>query len=306
MQQQQDKTGQNMTGQNAGLWQIDIFTPHQPVALEAGLEARFEVTSLSVSRTEGGMLHLQGWCELQPDAKALGEMIIATDSDAEWQLHYLEPRDWIAENRKSFPPVSIGSFWVHGAHIDSAVPIGKIPLQIDAAQAFGSGTHPTTQGCLHLLQSLKKRRHKPRRLLDLGCGSAILAMAAQKQFPSLQVVAADSDILSVNASIENAALNQCAPRGFRVVQSLGFSHPLTRQSAPYDIIFANILAPPLRRLAPQLSRALSHRGRLILSGLLVEQAHEIMARYHAFGMVLCEQVIIGDWIALSLEKQKRG
>ena len=288
-----------------GLWQLDIFTPHDAVALEAGLEVRFEVASLSLSRATDGRLHLQGWWEEKPDPLLLEQMITTTDAAAEWSLSYLEPRDWVAENRKSFPPLSVGNFWIYGSHIQQSAPVGKHALQIDAAQAFGSGTHPTTKGCLHLINSLQKWRKTPRNLLDLGCGSAILAMAAKKQYPSLHVVAADSDRLSVQASQQNARLNHIAPAGFQVVQSLGFSHPLTRRSAPYDVICANILAAPLRKLAPDLCRSLASDGRLILSGLLISQAHEILTRYHAFGMVLEEQVMIEDWIALSLTKRRQ-
>lgn len=287
-----------------GLWQVDIFTPNPSVALETGLETRFEITSLSVSKARDGRWHLQGWSEERLDENLLSEMISGADKDAEWTLEYLEPRDWLAENRKSFPPVSVGKFWIYGSHIQQTPPTGKTPLRIDAAQAFGSGTHPTTQGCLHLIEALAKTRRYPKRMLDLGCGSAILAMAAKKIFPSIRVVAADSDRLSVLASRQNARLNHIAPAGFQVVQSLGFSHLATRKAAPYDIICANILAPPLRKLAPELSAALGADGRLVLSGLLTSQAHEILTRYHAFGMVLVEQIVIDEWVALSLRKRK--
>jgi len=289
-----------------GVWQITIIADEPPVALEAGLEVQLNINTFSTHRSDAGFM-LQAWAEDQPDEAVLASMIeqiYGAGHKVEYDISYLAPRDWVAENRKSFPPQRIDRFWVYGSHIDSAAPVASYPLKIDAAQAFGSGTHPTTQGCLVLLGRLRRYRKTPRNLLDMGCGSAILAMAAKRQFPAVTVVAADTDPLSVTASRQNARMNKFARNGFDAVKSAGFDHPLCRKSAPYDLIFANILAPPLRRMAAELTAHLSASGTLILSGLLNQQVDDILTRYRHFGMKLTEQYVIGDWSALMLHKKR--
>ena len=291
-----------------GLWQITVMTDDAPVALEAGIETRLDISTISISKNSERFM-LQAWSEEMPDEAVLSSIIrqiYSTAEIVEYEITYLAPRDWIAENRKSFPPQHIDRFWVYGSHIDAKMPVSSYPLKIDAAQAFGSGTHPTTQGCMYLLGRLRRLRRTPRTVLDMGCGSAILAMAAKRQFPAARIVAADSDPLSVTASAQNARMNKFARNGFDVVKSAGFGHPLCRTSAPYDLIFANILAPPLRRMACDLTSYLSPSGTLILSGLLDWQADDIISRYRHFGMRLTEQYIIGGWSALMLNKRRLG
>jgi len=291
-----------------GMWQITVMTDEAPVALEAGIETRLEISTISISTAEGRYM-LQAWSEDAPDEAVLADMIEQIYGNAhkiEFDISYLAPRDWIAENRKSFPAQHIDRFWVYGSHIEKKVPASSYPLRIDAAQAFGSGTHPTTQGCMYLLGRLRRFRKAPHTVLDMGCGSAILAMAARRQFPACKIVAADTDPLSVTASAQNARMNKFARNGFDVVKSAGFAHPLCRKSAPYDLIFANILAPPLRRMAADLTSYLSPSGTLILSGLLTWQTDDILSRYRHFGMKLTEHYIIGEWSALMLHKKRAG
>ena len=185
----------------------------------------------------------------------------------------LEQRDWLAENRASFPPLHIGRFWVYGSHVKQARPAASLALLVDAAQAFGSGTHPTTEGCLRAIGMIATGvRSAPRKILDMGCGSAILAMAAQRVWPASGIIAADNDPVAVRVAAGNARQNGIAPRQLRCVVSSGFSGRVVRRSGPYDIILANILAGPLRRMAPQLMPHLAAGGWVILSGILNEQA----------------------------------
>ena len=289
-----------------GLWRITIITHEPAIALEAGLEILLDISALATSKSTAGFV-LQAWTEDTPDEAVLASMFTRIYGDKylpKCEVEFLPPRDWLAENRNSFPPQRIDRFWVYGSHVNQQVPAGFYPLKIDAAQAFGSGTHPTTQGCMHLLGRLRRYRMPPRNLLDMGCGSAILAMAAKRQFPAARVVAADTDPLSVTASAQNARMNGISRIGFDAVKSAGFAHPLCRKHAPYDLIFANILAPPLRRMASALVSHLSPSGTLILSGLLTQQTDDILARYRFFGMKLTEHYVIGDWSALMLHKKR--
>ena len=139
-----------------GLWQITVMTDDAPVALEAGIETRLDISTISISKNSERFM-LQAWSEEMPDEAVLSSIIrqiYSTAETVEYEITYLAPRDWIAENRKSFPPQHIDRFWVYGSHIDAKMPVSSYPLKIDAAQAFGSGTHPTTRAvCIFLAVS---------------------------------------------------------------------------------------------------------------------------------------------------------
>ena len=296
------------TGQS-GYWQLDVEMTAHTIALETALEAVLDVQALSSHKSESGYNQLQAWFDTPPDRELIEHLITASvDADKLqcWQISEVSGRDWLAENRKSFPPLLIDRFWIYGSHVNDAPPAGTLPLLVDAAQAFGSGTHPTTRACLHLLHDFARHRPAPRRILDMGCGSAILAMAAHRLFKASQIIAADADIRSVEATRLNRRLNHISPRQLKAVHSLGFAHPDTRSDAPYDLIFANILAGPLRQLSAPLSRHLSPSGRLILSGLLSSQTQSVLSAYHARNMMAEDILTLGDWTAIILKHRRRG
>ena len=219
-------------------------------------------------------------------------------------LHNLADRDWLAENRVAFPPRHIGRFWVYGSHIERHPPVGSLPLLVDASLAFGSGTHPTTEGCLRAIQMLAGAR--PRRVLDMGCGSAILAMAAHRIWPASAIVAADNDPVAIRVTAKNRRLNNIAPAKMRLAVSHGFGSRYVRQSAPYDVLLANILARPLARMAPELCRHLAPRGWLILSGILNQQAVSVRNAYQAQKLRCWQQIRIGDWTTLVMRPSGVG
>ena len=219
------------------------------------------------------------------------------------EVEALAERDWLAENRAAFPPRRIGRFWIYGGHVDTPPPAASWPLLVEAAQAFGSGTHPTTEGGLRAFEAIQ-RRH-PRRCwqaLDMGCGSAILALGALRACPASRFVAADNDILAVRTAAENARINGIAPDAMQAVLSTGYGNRTVRRGAPYDLIFANILAGPLCRMAGDQLAALAPGGWLILSGILNQQATMVARRYAAHGGRCIDRLRIGEWTTLVLTR----
>ncbi len=290
-------------------WCFRAVLSGQTLPLETGLEVVLGAEALSVEKADGGDNLVQAWFEDEPEAGLLEEVVsrsVSPDQLVEQELICHQNRDWLAENRKAFPPLHLGPFWIYGSHITETKPAGSLPLLVEAAQAFGSGTHPTTQTCLLALSSQRKARSAPRRILDMGCGSAILAMAAQRLFPAADIFAVDNDAVSVRTAIENRRKNQISPMKMRAVVSEGFAARDVSRNGPYDLILANILAGPLRRMAADLTANLAPRGQLILSGLLRSQARQLICDYRARQMVLDQRLDQGDWCCLVLSRQRTG
>ena len=187
----------------------------------------------------------------------------------------------MAENQRSFRPFEVGPFWVHPSHISDGMPDGLLPLRIDAGMAFGTGTHATTRGCLELLATLDPA--ETRNAVDVGCGSGILAIAMAKLWQR-EVLGGDNDPEAVDVARENAGLNGVGPL-CRFVVSIGLASPELGGKAPYDLIVANILAGPLEELSTPFAAATRPGGRVLLSGLLVEQAASVLAAYRQHGFV---------------------
>ena len=216
------------------------------------------------------------------------------------QLSELPQKDWVKENREQFPAFRVGRFWVHGSHITSALPPALLTICVDAAQAFGSGTHPTTKGCMQAIQSnLLSQRHV-RRILDLGCGSGILSMAAKHIFPKAKILAADYDRISVKTTLQNWRLNQFPKKGFSVIHSNGFSNSKLRPNQKFDLIIANILAKPLKAFSLCISQNLSSNGRVVLSGLLTGQVRDIRAIYRHHNLFIKYHIRNDEWSTLLL------
>ncbi len=209
-------------------------------------------------------------------------------------------KNWLAECYRTFPPFTVGTFFVRGSHNrDIAVPPGHIGLTIDAATAFGSGEHSTTKGCMTSLITLRDKGFAPARILDLGTGSGILAIAARKLWPSANIIAVDNDPESVNVATEYAEINN-APMTVMLADTPRAANVAAH--GPFDLIIANILAGPLRMLAPDIAASLSPTGVLILSGLLNSQIDDVAAAYAPFGWTIRDQIIAADdWAALTLQ-----
>jgi ribosomal protein L11 methyltransferase len=207
-------------------------------------------------------------------------------------------QDWVAKVRRELPPVEAGRFFVYGSHDAKHLPAGRIGLLIEAAMAFGTGHHGTTLGCLRAFDRLLHQNYIFNNVLDLGCGTAVLAMAAARA-SSINVIASDIDSIAVEVANANIVANDLINR-VKCIQSIGFNADDLLNAAPFDLIFANILKGPLIDLAPEIASNLKTGGIVVLSGILIEQAAEILGIYEAQGITLLEREDIGEWVALTL------
>jgi ribosomal protein L11 methyltransferase len=206
-------------------------------------------------------------------------------------------KDWVKASLENLVPVPAGRFVVHGAHDRARIPANKLGIEIEAALAFGTGHHGTTRGCLLLLDHVLKFR-APKRVLDLGTGTGVLAIAAAKA-RKRAVLASDIDAPSVRVARENARLNGVV-NCVRAIRATGFAAPELAKAGPFDLVLANILANPLRQLAGPMSRHLAPKGFVILSGLLNHQAASVVAAYRARGLVPLRHLKIEGWSSLLL------
>lgn len=223
------------------------------------------------------------------------------DGEFAYSIQELEDRDWLAESYRALPPFTIGSFFIYGSHYDGGAPDGKIPLLIEAATAFGSGEHGTTSRCILAIEHVKKLGVTPRNILDMGCGSGILAAAAAKLWPDVPVFAADNDPECVVVTNRHLAVNNI--ENVKTYQSEAYEpqSPVWKD-APYDFIIANILAGPLIDMAAEQSKALANDAYLILSGTLKEQAARVEAAYVAQCLTLVAEFPGDEWMTLLMRK----
>ena len=220
----------------------------------------------------------------------------------EVHVQLLPDQDWIKLSQEGLPPVRAGRFFVYGAHDAGVVPKGCVAMRIEAGMAFGTGHHETTALCLAVLSDLAKRRRFVH-VLDLGCGTGLLAIGAAKLWRR-PVLASDIDPVAVEVTRENARANGEAPL-VRAFTADGLVDPAIAAAAPFDLIVANIMASPLTRLAPEIARTLAPGGIAVLSGLLTWQENMVASFYRPRGLVLSSTRHDGAWSALTLERPKR-
>jgi ribosomal protein L11 methyltransferase len=219
----------------------------------------------------------------------LGDCDVVADS--------IEDADWVAQSLAGLDPVRAGRFFVHGAHDRGRVPANAVGIQVEAALAFGTGHHGTTRGCLLAFDELLKS-WRPERVLDLGTGTGVLGIAAAKALHR-SVLASDIDATSVLIARENAVLNR-AGTSVRVVHANGMQDRAIQSAAPFDLVFANILAGPLVALAPSIARAVVPGGCVILSGLLTHQERAVRAAYRAQGLIPVNRIVLNNWVTMTL------
>jgi ribosomal protein L11 methyltransferase len=271
-------------------------------ALAERLAAAPETETLPISLFEAGQ---GGWRVVVhcPDAET-ADSVRALMSDAGTVLvEPLERRDWVAASLAGLSPVRAGRFFVHGAHDRERVPANALAIELEAALAFGTGHHGTTRGCLLALDRLLKAR-RPRRVLDLGTGTAVLAIAAAKALRR-EVVASDLDPQAVRIAQANARANGVG-RLVTPLRADGLRDRRLRARGPYDLILANILLGPLRRLARPLARVISPGGRVVLSGLLPAHAVAALSAYRLHGLRLERRFDLDGWTTLVLRRPNRN
>lgn len=296
-----------MSPEETAGWTLEFETAADaaPVFLDAldGLAA----AASSFEAGPGGPWHIAAWFTQMPDHGVLAAAVAlaaaaAKVKEPDFVVRPVKARDWLAENRASFRPVRAGRFFVHPTFHEGPPPAGARTIVLDAATAFGSGSHGTTQGCLRALDGIA-RRLRPRRMLDMGCGSGILAIAMATAWRR-PVLAVDIDAEAVRVTRANARANGVA-RLVRAGAGAGFAAPLLRRRGRLGLIVANILARPLQRMAPALARNLSPGGTAVLSGLLIHQEAQVTAACRAQGLRLVRRIRIDAWSTLVLTRGRR-
>ncbi len=246
-----------------------------------------------------GRYEVGAYFEEAPDDIVLA-LLAAAHGARPFVVSEVPDTDWVAHVKRELQPVEAGRFFVYGSHDADRVPAGCVPLLIEAAMAFGTGHHGTTKGCLLALDRLERAGLHARNAADIGCGTAVLAMAAAAIWPET-VIASDIDPVAVDVARANAGANGLSDRVV-CVEAAGFDHPSLRSRAPYDLVFANILKGPLIQLAPDMAALVEPDGHAILSGILNTQADEVISVYKMAGFTLAARDEIADWTTLVLKR----
>lgn len=246
-----------------------------------------------------GLWEVGGYFEEAPSAADLAVLAAAFGAKP-FAVSELPDTDWVAKVKRELAPVEAGRFFVYGSHDGDQVPEGRVALLIEAAMAFGTGHHGTTLGCLRAYDRQLSAGRVPRNVADIGCGTAVLAMAAARTSDAA-VLASDLDQVAVDVAEANLAANDMGGR-VTCLEAAGFDHDDIRAAAPFDLVFANILMGPLVVLAPDMASHVAPGGRVILSGILVPQADDVIAAYQAQGFTLIERENLGEWTCLEMER----
>jgi ribosomal protein L11 methyltransferase len=293
--------------ESQGTYRLSLTAP-QAVAAEASdlisetcVNADGEPPAIAISEVPGSTdWRLDAYFEQNPDLTAIEQALsVQIASLPAINVEHLPPTDWVALVQQGLSPVNAGRFLVYGSH-DRHIALQRPgDIEIEAGQAFGTAHHATTRGCLLALDNLFKAR-RFHRILDLGTGSGLLAIACARVLRQ-RVRASDIDPVACRVAQENADLNEVG-RMLQVVLADGLRHPKLRVGGPYDLLIANILAAPLKQMAPDIANSVSPGGYTILSGLLTEQSPSIEARFRAFGFVLHKRIDLNGWATLTLRR----
>lgn len=305
------------------LWKFSFIVPYEAAeAFSDALEAAIWPEPLSISTLEAepgssplvktasdwneveahGRWRVEALYDEKPDEDALRALLAAPEDATgtkadDLRIEPLPDADWVAKSLEGLAPVRAGRFFVYGRHDADKVPAACIPIEVEANQAFGTGHHATTAGCLEYISELIDER-PPVHALDIGTGTGLLAIAIARA-TRRAVLASDIDPVAVEVARANARANGVGP-WVTAVTAAGFDHPALAARAPYDLIVANILARPLVKLAPGFGRHLAAGGTLILSGLLRTQENMVTSAMTMQGLRLVSRKPKGDWVTLRL------
>lgn len=293
-----------MTPAHAG-WTITVEVPATGVA---AAEAALELYAPAIAAFEAaeGSWRIAAYASALPDSAELDTALALASAAAgiaplRARIEPVLERDWAADTRASFPPVTVGPFHIRGSHDAKPAPSGRIGILMDAGMAFGSGRHASTAGALLALARLRHKRFA--QPLDLGSGSGILAIAMARLWRT-PVMATDVDATAVAMTAANARRN-CVGPWVRTTRSNGFRSSRLRHAAPFDLIAANILAGPLMRMAGDLVGCLAPHGTAVLSGILAADGHRLLAVYRSQGLGLVARLSVDGWQTLVLTHRTR-
>lgn len=253
-------------------------------------------SAVSVEEASRVSWSLDAFCTTEEEANEAAAIIEREAPGVRAAVEKLDDRDWVAVSLAGLPAVHAGPFVVAGWHELARLEGGRIPVWIEAGPAFGTGHHGTTRGCLQSL-AVELKRKRPRRVLDIGTGSGVLALAAIKAGASY-ALGTDLDRESIRIAQENRRNNR-AGRKLKLLHARGAGHALIRAGAPYDLVLANILARPLVGLAPEIAKLVKPGGRVILSGLLTHQEPQVKAAYAGRGFTLKHRRRLNGWSTLT-------
>ena len=269
---------------------VDAISKNETLALSA-----------SAFENENGEWIFEASCDHKPDLEKFNK--IANEilgGKVSFSAQKLDPKiDWVSKSLKDLKPVIAGGFYIRGNHDKSKIPSNLIELKINAAQAFGTGHHETTTGCLEAIKEILENK-KPNAMLDIGTGTGVLAIALAK-LTKQKIIASDIDQIAVKTTKDNAKLNKVA-KIIHAIKATGAKHKDITKNAPYDLIVANILAKPLEELAPEIKKIAAKNATIILSGILTKQAANVIAAYEKQDIKLKKQLTKGEWATLTLEK----
>ncbi|VAW20843.1 Ribosomal protein L11 methyltransferase [hydrothermal vent metagenome] len=278
------------------------MTRQQAFALVDAISAKPDL-ALSASAFEGdnGEWVFEATCDKSPDITEFAKTArLALGGEVGFSCEKIDPNiDWVSKSLAGLPAVNAGGFYIHASHNGEQIPAGAIAIHIEAAQAFGTGHHETTTSCLEAIFMALKTK-SPKTMIDVGSGSGVLAIALAKRL-NRPVIASDIDPVAVQATLENARLNNVASL-ITAIEAQGLEHNAIDANAPFDLIVANILAKPLTELAPTAGRLAAQGAAIILSGILTRQAASVIAAYTKQQMALKQRFILGQWTTLLMEK----
>ena len=246
-----------------------------------------------------GLWEVGAYFSEKPDDISLA-LLAAVFQAEEFKISELPQIDWVSKVQRSLKPVVAGRFFVYGSHDSDKVPPDCEPLLIEASMAFGTGHHGTTKGCLLALEQLITDGFKAKNVIDVGCGTAVLAMAAARIF-SANVIASDIDSVAYSVAKMNILANGL-DRNIQCFEASGFAHEQIKTKNPFDLIFANILLAPLLAIATDISKYSLCGGYVVLSGILSEQAELVVNKYTGVGFSLSNQIEIGEWVTIIFRK----
>lgn len=285
---------------SADTWKLTLpCTRAEAEAIDAGA-IEIDAVLMTTEEVEDDREHwrLDAYSEHRPDPAMIAAIraLVPSAADIDPMIVPLGDEDWVAMSQAGLEPIREGRFIVHTAAHPVAAGQGERAFLINAGQAFGTGHHHTTSGCLAMLDALSGQRFA--NVIDLGTGTGLLAFAARHLWPDAKVMATDIDPIAIEVTLENAALNGVA--GVALVVADGARDPQIERSAPYDLIIANILAGPLIAMAPDVAAIAAPGATLILAGLLTNQADTVRIAYEAVGFTIAVEDRRGDWSILRL------